>query len=98
MAAAIVVVVAVAVVVATEPPPNQGEFRPGLDWGLVAPDGVFCGLEFAAALPDWKIPPDCQIGVSGLAPDWFQLPREKKGSGSLARARDGLVSGDTCEF
>ena len=43
----------------------------------------FAGLEFAAALPDWKIPLDCRIGVSGLAPDWLQLPSLK-----IGRVRD----------
>ena len=37
--------------------------------------GLFSGLEFAATFSDWKIPPDCRIGVPGLAQNWLQLPR-----------------------
>ena len=50
-----------------------GVFRIGISSPRI---GFVSGLEFAAALPDWKIPPDCRIGVPGLAQDWLQLPSE----------------------
>ena len=50
-----------------------GVFRIGISSPGI---GFFSGLEFAAALSDWKIPPDCRIGVPGLAQDWLQLPSQ----------------------
>ena len=69
MVGAVAVAVAVAELV--------GWLAGGVFWiGISSPRiGFLSRLEFAAALPDWKILPDWRIGVPGLAQEWLQLPR-----------------------